>query len=1344
MNVITPKVEEPLSTKEVIMYDTGAKQTVVCDLSLLTNVTDCSILVSCAGLHQTMATKTGDLVLQGFGLNITIRDVLFIPNFEFNLINPVMFAKHDHTVSHDDFSMWLTSKKDGKIHTIASVDEENGTLFWGYKNLTPLIENREELTKYLNPSKDNANIVLLFAMLGSINYGEVANCYGEKDVIYYHLITSHMSHEGLKALSKLGVIPYKPQKNDEQRIRECKICRDANLQATPHRKRHQSAARKHERVHSDTMGPITCTKGRNIYITTLIDECTRYTEIIILENKSIAEPLLRKLKVWNSRDSTYPIRYFRCDNASEMPTDEQLASLGIEKDPISSYSPQQNGLAESINKVITRYTKRIIGHFKQYNYLPILPFILEHAVYIMNRLKPRRMETLPIKAYNDEDTELSLFKQFGTDVIVLLGSAQEARGADTEYNKFNKTADGIYLGHHGKAGYKILFDKGKILYTNNVSFGNSNDNLIRYLQMCDTMDFEKIEEQNDLTRQMENITNIKSTLEQPLTRKTEIIKDVKAMMEQLHLLDEIDSVDTVSDAIVTGLPNVLTTLEPPEEDGLCTQHSELIFHPTKGENQSTEISEGCPETGIDGEQRDLSSRGEESWDLHSVSADATDLENLPIGHLAEREPHPPQEIVTDILGTHITATEGTGLVPHAPLTSDCRGPIDDLGDASYGESPDAVNYEVIVTTPVPSSTNSDIPPDAMEIDCLPTDENGGDLPQLITKTHGISQERRGVPRDKCLGAETPHQKSSGPIGEKDTNADLSYSSPVGQNLPAESHITTKSGRIVRRPIRYRDRVLINLVRQANHIADSRSERERYAIAEEAEMEKFKKHEVYDVRKTPDGVTAIPTTWVRTRKDDDLKGAVFKARCVVQGFRQEEGRHYNKHRILSPVIDLLTVRLMTAVATEKNYSIHHLDIQLAYLNAPLPEHERIYALPPPGYETPEGYSWLLKKSVYGMKQSGYEWFVCLEEKLKSIGFVPSSYSETLFVRDTKKGRIIIALYVDDLFLMSSQDEAMVEFKEQLKKFFELKDFGEISEYLGIEFKKTECGYSLSQEKYLTRLVELFEKYSLPKSKIPIKVDYKGYGSNNNPADDRYFITPVDNTPKLRGKMKTLYESGVGSLGWASNNTRPDLAFAVSCLGSKSSDPSEMNFSQLLHCIGYVKTTLLRKLIYSAKNKEHEDEGFEIKTFSDASFAPEDDVKLVSGLAIYVNGNLVDWLSKKQKNITKSTAAAELIALSIAEDRTMQARNILMDIGYEVYKTTLLEDNTAVISCCHNKSISHSRKMVDIKMKEIRERLAEGIYTLEYVNTEINTADMCTKALPEIKYESMVSRLLFVEE
>lgn len=133
-----------------------------------------------------------------------------------------------------------------------------------------------------------------------------------------------------------------------------------------------------------------------------------------------------------------------------------------------------------------------------------------------------------------------------------------------------------------------------------------------------------------------------------------------------------------------------------------------------------------------------------------------------------------------------------------------------------------------------------------------------------------------------------------------------------------------------------------------------------------------------------------------------------------------------------------------------------------------------------------------------------------------------------------------------------------------------------------------------------------------------------------------------------------------------------------------------------------------------------------------------------MVIYVNRNPVKWHSKKQKNITRSTAAAELVALSIAEDRTVHLTELIHSLGYTLDKVTLYEDNQAVMARCQTKSITHSRKMIDIGMKMIRERLSRGDYSIEYVNTLMNVADMFTKALPAGVFSSMVARLLVQDE
>ncbi|GEQ72922.1 hypothetical protein JCM33374_g6610 [Metschnikowia sp. JCM 33374] len=140
------------------------------------------------------------------------------------------------------------------------------------------------------------------------------------------------------------------------------------------------------------------------------------------------------------------------------------------------------------------------------------------------------------------------------------------------------------------------------------------------------------------------------------------------------------------------------------------------------------------------------------------------------------------------------------------------------------------------------------------------------------------------------------------------------------------------------------------------------------------------------------------------------------------------------------------------------------------------------------------------------------------------------------------------------------------------------------------------------------------------------------------EDKFYETAEDTSPILSGPMKTRYESGVGSIHWAANNTRPDLPFAANPLESKASQPAQRDFRKLIHCLGYVSKTLDQNLGYKRGNNRGNKGGVIIETFSDASVTPDADVKSISGMATYVNGNLVKRLSKKQNNITRSTAVA----------------------------------------------------------------------------------------------------------
>ena len=77
---------------------------------------------------------------------------------------------------------------------------------------------------------------------------------------------------------------------------------------------------------------------------------------------------------------------------------------------------------------------------------------------------------------------------------------------------------------------------------------------------------------------------------------------------------------------------------------------------------------------------------------------------------------------------------------------------------------------------------------------------------------------------------------------------------------------------------------------------------------------------------------------------------------------------------------------------------------------------------------------------------------------------------MFVRRTKSGSVILAVYVDDILLTGSDSVALVETKKYLKRHFVMKDIGRTRYFLEIEVTYQKHGLLLSQRKYTLNLLE----------------------------------------------------------------------------------------------------------------------------------------------------------------------------------------------------------------------------------------------------------------------------------
>lgn len=141
---------------------------------------------------------------------------------------------------------------------------------------------------------------------------------------------------------------------------------------------------------------------------------------------------------------------------------------------------------------------------------------------------------------------------------------------------------------------------------------------------------------------------------------------------------------------------------------------------------------------------------------------------------------------------------------------------------------------------------------------------------------------------------------------------------------------------------------------------------------------------------------IKTKWVfKVKLNSNGSVNKFKARLVAKGYTQKCGVDYLD--TFAPVAKLSTFRIMLALAALYDLSIDQLDVTTAYLHADV--QEDLFMEQPEGFEQGsevEGRETCckLRKSIYGLKQSGRNWNRTLNEYLLKIGMTQSQIDPCL--------------------------------------------------------------------------------------------------------------------------------------------------------------------------------------------------------------------------------------------------------------------------------------------------------------------------------------------------------------
>jgi hypothetical protein len=478
---------------------------------------------------------------------------------------------------------------------------------------------------------------------------------------------------------------------------------------------------------------------------------------------------------------------------------------------------------------------------------------------------------------------------------------------------------------------------------------------------------------------------------------------------------------------------------------------------------------------------------------------------------------------------------------------------------------------------------------------------------------------------------------------------------------------------------------------------------------------------------PPGKNILRGKWVFDDKRDERGRLIkYKARFVAKGYTQKYGEDYQE--TFAGVVIGKSFRIMLAMLNANaQHSMEHWDVRMAFTQAELDE--ELFMEQPEGFEQgKEEMVCKLRKSLYGLKQSAYNWQRLLKDIMHAQGFYPLKADPCVYVKRSGGGAwVVCSTHVDDIFILcnSAGRSERARLWEAFSARVQIENLGPVAWALNTQvLRDVENGVlKISQERYINEVLELYYP----------QLQDAACGPRAAMKTPYYTKPPSDDDAKPREELKKEMQSKIGALWWIAQISRPDIMMPLHLCSKEISKPTQKLVQRLDSIFKYLSNTKSMGLIYQRPSLDTPI----LSAFVDASFAGEASSASRIGYFYFFQGNLISWASENAKRIMTSSTEAECYGLYELARENVWQRQMQAELPfYEVIPATVAyEDNQSSLALLRREGPLHKRvKHFGVNWDYVKECEQRGEMRVVYLQTEAQAADLLTKPIPGAKFNA----------